>query len=287
MAMDRQEIIATNKSLRLIKNELEHLLEKGIVTDAVFDSISQMLPAELSLSGSTNPPTPVQSPPINAMANLGLGAANRTSTASSHHSHNSMPPQNPAPPAYSTAPSSNAGAAGPPQLPSRAGPPAATPPTKPVIAHAKALYKYQAADSRDLSFERDDTIAVHEYMNDDWWMGRNQRTGAEGIFPKTYVQIDHNVSPQGYPNEKAGYYAPQQNAAAGGYPPPPGQGQGNPYNSSVPPMGVANSGGGHGGDNGEPSKFEQNGKKFGKKLGNAAIFGAGATLGGKIVNGIF
>ena len=26
-----------------------------------------------------------------------------------------------------------------------------------------------------------------------------------------------------------------------------------------------------------PSKFEENGKKFGKKLGNAAIFGAGAT----------
>lgn len=29
------------------------------------------------------------------------------------------------------------------------------------------------------------------------------------------------------------------------------------------------------------------GKKFGKKLGNAAVFGAGATLGSKIVNGIF
>lgn len=29
------------------------------------------------------------------------------------------------------------------------------------------------------------------------------------------------------------------------------------------------------------------GKKFGKKLGNAAIFGAGATIGGNIVNSIF
>ena len=36
-----------------------------------------------------------------------------------------------------------------------------------------------------------------------------------------------------------------------------------------------------------PSKLEQNGKKFGKKLGNAAIFGAGATIGSNIVNGIF
>jgi len=271
--MDRQEIIATNKSIRLIKNELEHLLEKGIMTDNVFDSISQMLPKELSLSGSTNPPTPVQSPPINAMANLGLGSSNRNSARSSTTSI----PQTSAPPAY--VPSSNAAPAGPPQLPSRVGPPQSAPPAKPVIAHAKALYKYQAADSRDLSFERDDTIDVHEYMNDDWWMGRNQRTGAEGIFPKTYVQIDHNVSPQGYPNEKTGYYG-QNGASAGNYPPPPGPGQGNAYNSAAPPMGT-------GEQNGEPSKMEQNGKKFGKKLGNAAIFGAGATIGSNIVNSIF
>jgi len=37
----------------------------------------------------------------------------------------------------------------------------------------------------------------------------------------------------------------------------------------------------------EKSKLGKNGEKFGKKLGNAAIFGAGATIGGKIVNGIF
>lgn len=36
-----------------------------------------------------------------------------------------------------------------------------------------------------------------------------------------------------------------------------------------------------------PSKLEENGKKFGKKIGNAAIFGAGATIGSNIVNGIF
>lgn len=37
----------------------------------------------------------------------------------------------------------------------------------------------------------------------------------------------------------------------------------------------------------KPSKLEEHGKKFGKKMGNAAIFGAGATLGSNIVNGIF
>ncbi|KAI1473653.1 hypothetical protein K445DRAFT_322467 [Daldinia sp. EC12] len=272
VTLDRQEIIATNKSLRLIKNELEHLLEKGVLTDDIFDSISRALPAETSISGAPTPaargasvaspppgPPPQHTPPVNSMANLAI---------------NQNPTPAPAPPAYSST--------GPPSLPARAGPPA-PPPSKPIIAHAKALYKYQAADDRDLSFERDDKIAVYEYMNDDWWMGRNKRTNAEGIFPKNYVEIDHS--------EKAGFYAPAQPVYAtptpganGGYPPPP-QAQ-NPYNAQVPPMAVAQ-GGGSPSTPGEPSKLEQNGKKFGKKLGNAAIFGAGATLGGKIVNGIF
>jgi hypothetical protein len=37
----------------------------------------------------------------------------------------------------------------------------------------------------------------------------------------------------------------------------------------------------------KPGKGGEMGKKFGKKLGNAAIFGAGATIGGNIVNSIF
>jgi hypothetical protein len=36
-----------------------------------------------------------------------------------------------------------------------------------------------------------------------------------------------------------------------------------------------------------PSKGVEMGKKFGRKLGNAAIFGAGATLGADVVNSIF
>jgi hypothetical protein len=35
------------------------------------------------------------------------------------------------------------------------------------------------------------------------------------------------------------------------------------------------------------SKVGDAGKKIGKKLGNAAIFGAGATIGSNIVNSIF
>lgn len=289
---ERQKIIESNRSLRLIKNELESLLEKGVIGDDVFDSISRLLPAESSLSSAGTPatrtagfPTPASTasatpaspqPPAAGFANL-----NMNSNSSSHE-----------PPSYTQStgtPSvqAQAQAAPPPPPPPPAG--------KPVIAHARALYKYAASDARDCSFERDDRIAVHEYMNADWWMGRNLRTGSEGIFPKNYVELDvapppgpppPQMTPAGYPvDEKAGYngYQPPGQPQYGGYPPPPGQQ--NPYNSSVPPMAVAEqgSGSGQGGD----GKVGEYGKKFGKKLGNAAIFGAGATIGGNIVNSIF
>lgn len=267
VTLDRQEIIATNKSLRIIKNELENLLEKGVLNDDAFDNISRLLPTESSISGgsranSTAPTANPTSPPItSSMANLAL---------------NSNATSNPTPPAYNQT--------GPPALPNRNNPPPPPPPSKPVIAHAKALYRYQASDDRDLSFEKDDRVAVHEYMNADWWMGRNQRTGAEGIFPKNYVEVDRSVNTNGYPaDEKAASGAyPQQ---PGGYPPPPGQD--NPYNSNVPPMAVAEGSGSQNGQQEGGGKVNEYGKKIGKKLGNAAIFGAGATLGGNLVNSIF
>ncbi|RWA03155.1 hypothetical protein EKO27_g11950, partial [Xylaria grammica] len=124
VTLDRQDIIANNKSLRLIKNvltpppthlsispslhpsipcannnppilqELENLLEKGVITDHVFDSISRQLPAESSLSGAPTPASrnssvvpPPGPPPTHAMANLAL--------------HQNASPS-PAPPAYNT-----------------------------------------------------------------------------------------------------------------------------------------------------------------------------------------
>lgn len=127
-------------------------------------------------------------------------------------------------------------------------------------------------------------------MNADWWMGRNERTGQEGIFPRTYVEQlpPQPQGPPGFSAEKAGgvYGSPAPGQPQyGGYPAPPAQQ--NPYNSSAPPMAVANEpvqqeqAGGSGGKAGEM------GKKFGKKLGNAAIFGAGASIGSNIVNSIF
>lgn len=241
-----------------------------------------LLPAESPLSGAPSTPQPsavaakvASPPPSAALANLSLH---------DHHNNNSHAP---APPSYAQTTGSQ-----PPALPTRNNGPPPPPPSKPVVAHARALYKYAASDARDVSFEKDDRVAVFEFMNADWWMGRNERTGQEGIFPRTYVeQVPAGPEPptasNGYYSEKAPVYggSPAPGAAQyGGYPPPPSQQQQNPYNSAAPPMAVANP---------EPQQGEAGGKggamgkKIGKKLGNAAIFGAGATIGSNIVNSIF
>ncbi|KAH6874887.1 SH3 domain-containing protein [Thelonectria olida] len=258
MTADRQTIMEVNRSLRNIKTELETLLEKGVIDESVFDTINDALPQESSLSGplrtatgsnnavrgsTTASPAPAPAP-TKALEALNLNKA-----------------PSPAPPSYEQTP--------PPSLPARDA--------KPVVAHARALYRYTASDGRDLSFDKDDKINVYEYMNQDWWMGQNQRTGLEGIFPRNYVLVEHENKKAEPPVAQPQYGYPAQQG-------PPAQQ--NPYNSSVPPMAIA---GGSGEQQGEhkDSKVNGMGKKFGKKLGNAAIFGAGATIGGNIVNSIF
>lgn len=251
------EFSATKTSKLTRRQELEALLEKGVLTEDAFDTIQQLLPAEGALSA-----TPAQ----RAAHALPTPA---TTPSASHH----------APPSYSQ---STGNSAAPPPLPGRKQPP---PVGKPVVAYCRGLYTYSAQDSRDCSFEKGDRLAVYEKMNADWWLGVNERTREEGIFPKAYVE-EESAAPaaaNSWGAEKNGYQQQQQYGNAGGaYPPPPGQA--NPYNAHAPPMAMANNG--EGGEE-KPSKMEENGKKFGSKLGNAAIFGAGATLGSKIVGSIF
>ncbi|PNS20313.1 hypothetical protein CAC42_5763 [Sphaceloma murrayae] len=151
----------------------------------------------------------------------------------------------------------------PSPAPSPAPPPAynSPPPSMPPLCTATALYAYRGEDAGDLDLAPNDQVEVTEYMNAEWWKGRSSRTGQVGIFPRSYVRVE----------EKMPQPPPQQQ-----------QHQGNNYGN----MPLATSGMGNG-TGAVPSKGEEAGKKFGKKLGNAAIFGAGATIGGKIVNGIF
>jgi hypothetical protein len=218
------------------------------------------LPAEGTLNHSSAPisnaalhgtPTP-SAPTPNPVANMSNLSLNRRSPA---------PAENP-PPTYAQVP--------PPSLPRRQS-------EKPEIAQAVALYRYNDADPRDCDFEPGDRIAIYKYVNADWWEGRNTRTGDEGIFPQNYVRIENPPS-QGFYGEK-GTQQPQYVAQPYQQPAP------NPYNSPVPPVAVANEPQTQ--EDGKGSKGAEMGKKFGKKLGNAAIFGAGATLGADLVNSIF
>jgi hypothetical protein len=130
--------------------------------------------------------------------------------------------------------------------PSPAPPPPAYAPTS--IATASALYAYNPTDVGDLALLPNDRIQVHEFMNPDWAKGRNERTHQEGIFPRSYVNI-----------------VEEKSNSHGMVPPPTPQRETNYGNM---PLSVSQTGGGAGGG-GPPSKVEENGKKFGKKLGNA------------------
>ena len=81
-------------------------------------------------------------------------------------------------------------------------------------------------------------------MNADWAKGRNERTGMEGIFPRSYVSV-----------------VDEKNSMAPHMPPPPPLQSG--YGNM--PLEVSQSSSGPQ----KPSKLNENGKKFGKKMGNA------------------
>lgn len=125
----------------------------------------------------------------------------------------------------------------PPPAPSPVPPPAygAPPPSLPPLAQATALYAYAGEDAGDLHLEPNDHVVVTEYMNAEWWKGRSSRTGEEGIFPRSYVRVLEDK-------------APQQSAS-------------NNYGNM--PLQVSGAGNGTGN---VPSKGQEMGKKFGKKV---------------------
>ena len=163
------------------------------------------------------------------------------------------------------------------------------------VGHAVALWAYTTEDSRDLDFAAGDHISITEFVNAEWWQGQNCRTNQSGIFPANYVRRENYPSPLA-----AGAAAPQPHMFGGDYKAYPAQQtpqyggyqqpSHNPYHNPVPPVAIAE---GHAQPQeeehkpGKSDKVQEMGKKFGGKLGNAAIFGAGATIGSNIVNSIF
>ena len=117
------------------------------------------------------------------------------------------------------------------------------------IATASALYEYHPSDAGDLAILPNDRIFITEFMNADWAKGRNERTASEGIFPRSYVAI-----------------VDEKGAMATHQPPPPSA----LSNYGNMPLDIS-----HSGSSSAPqkqSKLNENGKKFGKKMGNAGTF---------------
>ncbi|KAG5368621.1 Class E vacuolar protein-sorting machinery protein [Yarrowia sp. C11] len=121
----------------------------------------------------------------------------------------------------------------------------------------------------------------------------NDEKSEKSAYP-SYVQPDYAAPAANYnpppptqynpppPDQYGGYQAPPPPGYQGGYQPPPPQGyQQQQYYQPPPPQTVVV----------EQGQQQQGGgghlKSIGSKFGNAAIFGAGATLGGDLINSIF
>ncbi len=126
-------------------------------------------------------------------------------------------------------------------------PPAYAPtPSTSCLALAAALYKYEPSDAGDLALLVGDRIFITEFINADWAKGTNRRSGLEGIFPRSYVTIVEENDNDPAPSR--------------------------PTRSSYGnlPLEISQSSGNTSGLGGKESNLSQNGKKFGKKLGNAS-----------------
>lgn len=164
----------------------------------------------------------------------------------------------------------------------------------------EALYAFQPQQDGDLALKPGDKIEILEKLSPEWYKGKCN--GQVGVFPSNYVksvdtkdvekrsssatpvanlpqyaaytppgqqmQVQQPVQQQSpFPPQFTGYYQqPVQQQPMQQY--PQQQPQEQPQEQSS-----------HQGS----AAF----KKFGSKLGNAAIFGAGATIGSDLVNSIF
>ncbi|KAL8883227.1 MAG: hypothetical protein Q9192_007338 [Flavoplaca navasiana] len=255
--MEEQTTAMTNRSLRTIRTELEYLTDARLITPTQLSSILAQLPSQSPLSA------PLQTPATTG-ATSPTPNNNNLATLASHLKTPTLPERK----TPINEKQDNYWSPQPTPVPATLPPPAYSHSPK-VLASASALYEYAPSDAGDLALLTKDRVSITEFMNADWAKGKNERTGQEGIFPRSYVQIIDEKSAMGM-------MAPPQTPAQVGSSSSGGYGN--------VPMDVAQSGsGGVGGE----SKFNEHGKKFGKKMGNAAIFGAGATIGSNIVRGIF
>ncbi|CAR29930.1 hypothetical protein ZYGR_0AD06210 [Zygosaccharomyces rouxii] len=135
--------------------------------------------------------------------------------------------------------------------------------------YVEVLYEFKPQNKEDLHIKPGDKVEVVEKLSADWYKGKCN--GKEGMFPANYVK------PVG-----------GGDAASRPAPPPPEQAQAQPQQEAPQPQEQPQ-------QQGQPMVVEQDKPKHrhhalgkvGSKLGNAAIFGVGATLGNDLVDSIF
>lgn len=171
--------------------------------------------------------------------------------------------------------------------------PAGPPPPPSAAEIVEAMYNLQKSSPSDLTLYPGQRIQVIEKLNAEWWRGKDVQTGSEGIFPSNYVRVVSGPPPV---QEKAPipYASPAAPPAYGAstyqYTPPPQQQPFPPPSTNYyqppaapqPQQQIVQQG-----QPGQSSSLAEGAKKIGGKLGDAAIFGAGATIGSNIVNSIF
>jgi len=62
---------------------------------------------------------------------------------------------------------------------------------RPARMKVRALYSYKAAEQDEISFNEGDTLVECEQIDDGWMLGRNLKTGEQGLLPSNYVEILH------------------------------------------------------------------------------------------------
>ncbi|CAI4054103.1 hypothetical protein SKDZ_16G4060 [Saccharomyces kudriavzevii ZP591] len=153
------------------------------------------------------------------------------------------------------------------------------------LEYVEALYQFDPQQDGDLGLKPGDKVQLLEKLSPEWYKGCCN--GRVGIFPANYVRPafsgsngSSNLPPPPQYKAQELQQAPTQNSAVSSYQqqpfPPPStnyyqQPQQQPQ--QAPPQQ-------------QPSSHNHL-KSFGSKLGNAAIFGAGASIGSDIVNSIF
>ncbi|KAI5948694.1 hypothetical protein KGF57_005305 [Candida theae] len=275
----------------VIRTELEFLRDSEVITDALYTKLVEALPQKYK---KNEKPWDVDA----------------LSTGSVSKEKYSAPPSEPPAPAYEAKSSKLAEEFANTHISPPDHPPAPHRSTPKPVGYCTASFDYAAQEPDDLNLSKGDKLAVVEHLSEDWWKGYKAGSDPEkaGVFPSNYVTViseaeftssenrlaasrplpSHQNSQSSY-GPPAYYQPPLSNQPSyGGYAqyPPPSTGYYPPpqqYQQTPPPpqqVVVAP----------EQQQQQSSGhghlKKYGSRFGEAALFGAGASVGANIVNSI-